>query len=179
MYLRELPSSGIPHRSKTHFQSFQIGVVKFTPRGNSMSPSNAYQPKPADKFSFGLWTLGNRGRDPFGDVVRPVLPPTDIVAILGEIGSWASICTTTTWCPLTPVRRSATRLWREFKKACKEHGVVVPMATVSLFFHPVFRDGAFTANDPEVCADALAEDDARDGPGGGMRREDFRVVGRT
>ena len=33
--------------------------------------SEQYQPKPAHKFTFGLWTVGNPGRDPFGDVVRP------------------------------------------------------------------------------------------------------------
>ena len=120
-----------------------------------MSPSNAYQPKPADKFSFGLWTLGNRGRDPFGDVVRPVLPPTEIVAILGEIGAWGVNLHDNDLVPIdaTPTERDA--IVREFRKACKEHGIVVPMATVSLFFHPVFRDGAFTANDPEVRAYAL------------------------
>jgi xylose isomerase len=53
----------------------------------------------------------------------------------------------------TPSERSA--IVRDFKRACKENGLVVPMATVSLFFHPVFRDGAFTANDPEVRAYAL------------------------
>ena len=66
---------------------------------------------------------------------------------------------------------------RSFKRACKEHGLVVPMATVSLFTHPVFRDGAFTASDPEVRAYACAENDARDGSRCGTGREDFRSCG--
>jgi xylose isomerase len=50
--------------------------------------NGSYQPKPEHKFSFGLWTLGNRGRDPFGEAVRPTFPPNDIVKVLGEIGAW-------------------------------------------------------------------------------------------
>jgi xylose isomerase len=114
-----------------------------------------YEPKPEDKFSFGLWTLGNRGRDPFGDAVRPTMPPTEIVATLGEIGAWGVNLHDNDLVPIDATTSERDRIVREFQKACKEHGVVVPMATVSLFFHPVFRDGAFTANDPEVRAYAL------------------------
>jgi xylose isomerase len=117
-----------------------------------MSASTAYQPKPVDKFSFGLWTLGNRGRDPFGDVVRPTLPPVEIAAILGEIGAWGVNLHDNDLVPIDATAAERDAIVREFKKACKESGIVVPMATVSLFFHPVFRDGAFTANDPEVRA---------------------------
>src|SRR3989440_1401957 len=53
------------------------------------------------------------------------------------------------------IRGGDNAIVREFARACAENGLVVPMATVSLFFHPVFRDGAFTANDPEVRAYAL------------------------
>jgi xylose isomerase len=114
-----------------------------------------YQPTPEDKFSFGLWTLGNRGRDPFGDFVRPVFPPNDIVATLGEIGAWGVNLHDNDLVPIDATPSERDSIVRSFKKACKEHGVVVPMATVSLFFHPIFRDGAFTANDPEVRAYAL------------------------
>jgi hypothetical protein len=53
-----------------------------------MTSNGVYQPKPQHKFSFGLWTVGNRGRDPFGDFVRPVTDPVDIVAMLAEVGAW-------------------------------------------------------------------------------------------
>jgi xylose isomerase len=114
-----------------------------------------YLPKPEHKFSFGLWTLGNRGRDPFGDFVRPIMPPTQIVSVLGEIGAWGVNLHDNDLVPIdaTPAERDC--IVQEFRKACEENGIVVPMATVSLFFHPVFRDGAFTANDPEVRAYAL------------------------
>jgi xylose isomerase len=114
-----------------------------------------YQPRPEHKFSFGLWTVGNRGRDPFGDFVRPPMSPTEIVSLLAEVGAWGVNLHDNDLVPIdaTPAERDC--LVRGFKKACDASGIVVPMATVSLFFHPVFRDGAFTANDPEVRAYAL------------------------
>jgi xylose isomerase len=120
-----------------------------------MSPTNSYAPKPQHKFSFGLWTLGNRGRDPFGDFVRPVISPVDIVKILGEIGAWGVNLHDNDLVPIDATPADRDRIVLDFKQACKSAGVVVPMATVSLFFHPVFRDGAFTANDPDVRAFAL------------------------
>ena len=47
-----------------------------------------YQPSPADKFTFGLWTVGNRGRDPFGEFVRPPLDPVAAVERLASLGAW-------------------------------------------------------------------------------------------
>jgi len=120
-----------------------------------MSMNGLYQPRPEHKFSFGLWTLGNRGRDPFGDAVRPIMPPTQIVSVLAEVGAWGVNLHDNDLVPIDATPAERDRIVREFKKACKDHGIVVPMATVSLFFHPVFRDGAFTANDPEVRAYAL------------------------
>ena len=114
-----------------------------------------YEPKPEHKFSFGLWTLANRGRDPFGDAVRPTFPPNDIVQVLGEIGAWGVNLHDNDLVPIDATHKERDKIVREFRAACNESGVVVPMATVSLFFHPVFRDGAFTANDPEVRAYAL------------------------
>src|SRR5947207_3123577 len=53
-----------------------------------MKNNEQYEPQAEHKFSFGLWTLGNRGRDPFGDFVRPVISPIEIVRTLGEVGAW-------------------------------------------------------------------------------------------
>ena len=120
-----------------------------------MKQSDRYQPKPEHKFSFGLWTVGNRGRDPFGDFVRPALKPTEIVSMLAEVGAWGVNLHDNDLVPIDATAAERDRLVREFAASCKKNGIVVPMATVSLFFHPVFRDGAFTANDPEVRAYAL------------------------
>jgi xylose isomerase len=120
-----------------------------------MSSNGAFEPQPKHKFTFGLWTVGNRGRDPFGDFVRPVISAVEIAKMLGEVGAWGVNLHDNDLVPIdaTPTERDA--IVKEFKKACAQNRLVVPMATVSLFFHPVFRDGAFTANDPDVRAYAL------------------------
>ncbi len=117
--------------------------------------TDRYTPRPEDKFSFGLWTVSNRGRDPFGDVVRPALSPVDAVALLGETGAWGVNLHDNDLVPIdaTPGERDA--IVKAFRQACDRHHIVVPMATVNLFYDPVFRDGAFTANDPRVRAYAL------------------------
>src|SRR6266404_9422013 len=120
-----------------------------------MTSKDSYQPKPEDKFSFGLWTLGNRGRDPFGDAVRPPISPANIVGMLCEVGAWGVNLHDNDLVPIDATPADRDKIVRDFQQACKQAGLVVPMATVSLFFHPVFRDGAFTANDPEVRGYAL------------------------
>ncbi len=117
--------------------------------------TDRFQPKAEHKFSFGLWTVGNRGRDPFGDFVRPIISPSEIVSMLAEVGAWGVNLHDNDLVPIDATPAERDRIVREFKKACSENGIVVPMATVSLFFHPIFRDGAFTSNDPEVRAYAV------------------------
>ncbi len=119
-----------------------------------MSPE-PLQPRPEHKFSFGLWTVGNRGRDPFGDFVRPPISPVEIVSLLAEVGACGVNLHDNDLVPIDVTPGERDSIVRSFKRACQDAGIVVPMATVSLFFHPVFRDGAFTANDPEVRAYAL------------------------
>lgn len=114
-----------------------------------------FQPRAEHKFSFGLWTVGNRGRDPFGDFVRPLLSPPELVNLLGEVGAWGVNLHDNDLVPIDATPSEHDKIVRDFKKACEKNDIVVPMATVSLFFHPVFRDGAFTANDPNVRAYAL------------------------
>src|ERR1700691_5351387 len=109
-----------------------------------------YQPRAEHKFSFGLWTLGSRGRDAFGDAVRPPISPSEIVSMLAEVGAWGVNLHENAMVPIDATTVERDCIVRSFKKVCETNGIVVPMATVSLFFHPVFRDGAFTANDPEV-----------------------------
>jgi len=120
-----------------------------------MAKTGQYDPKPEHKFSFGLWTVGNRGRDPFGDAVRESIGPPALVDLLGEVGAWGVNLHDNDLVPIDATPAQRDQIVREFKKACARNKIVVPMATVSLFFHPVFRDGAFTANDPEVRGYAL------------------------
>ena len=117
--------------------------------------SGKYDPKPEHKFTFGLWTIGNRGRDPFGDAVRAPISPDDIVGVLGETGAWGVNLHDNDLVPIDATPKERDRIVSSFKKACAKNKIVVPMATVNLFYHPIFRDGAFTSNDPEVRAYAV------------------------
>jgi xylose isomerase len=116
---------------------------------------DSYLPRPEHKFSFGLWTVGNPGRDPFGLPVRDLLPPNDIVRLLADVGAWGVNLHDNDLVPIDATPADRDRIVREFKATCADTGLVVPMATVNLFTDPAFKDGAFTANDPDVRAFAL------------------------
>ncbi len=114
-----------------------------------------YTPRPEHHFTFGLWTVGNQGRDPFGEASRPALGPAHIVEKLAGLGAYGVNLHDN---DLVPAGASATqrdRIVREFRAALDAHGMCVPMATTNLFTDPVFRDGAFTSNDARVRAYAL------------------------
>jgi xylose isomerase len=114
-----------------------------------------YTPTPEHKFAFGLWTVGHQGRDPFGDVVRPWIDPADSVKKLGELGVWGvSYHDDDLLAPGEGNSDRAARL-KSFQAALASSGVVCSMATTNLFFHPVFRDGALTANDRNVRRHAI------------------------
>ena len=114
-----------------------------------------YKPTPEDKFTFGLWTIGNRGADPFGAAVRDKIPPVKIVELLAEIGAYGVNFHDDDLVPIDSTAAERNRIVAEFKAACDANGIKVPMATVNLFYEPVFRDGAFTANDARVREYAL------------------------
>jgi len=115
-----------------------------------MTSANDYQPRAEDKFSFGLWTVGNRGRDAFGDAVRPHILPLKSSPCWRKSAPGASTCMTTISCRSTQPRR--TRQHRSLVQAGlrRQQDWLFPWRPSHFFFHPVFRDGAFTANDPEV-----------------------------
>lgn len=117
--------------------------------------SDPYRPTRDDHFSFGLWTVGNRGRDPFGDFVRPALSPVCIVEKLAELGAWGVNLHDNDLVPFDAGPSERDRIVAEFKRALDATGMVVPMATTNLFTHPIFRDGAFTSHDPRVRAFAI------------------------
>jgi len=114
-----------------------------------------YQPQPENKFTFGLWTVGNTGRDPFGQPVRPTLSPVELVHLLAEVGAYGVNFHDNDLVPIEATPSERDRIVRDFKNALKETGIVVPMATTNLFGDPIFKDGAFTSNDPKVRAYAL------------------------
>ncbi|MDT8304850.1 MAG: xylose isomerase [Anaerolineae bacterium] len=117
--------------------------------------SDNYQPQPEHKFTFGLWTVGNIGRDPFGEPVRPALSPIELVHFLSGIGAYGVNFHDDDLVPVDAAPAERDEIVRAFKQALDETGLVVPMATTNLFSDPAFRDGAFTSNDPAVRAYAL------------------------
>ena len=117
--------------------------------------SDLYQPKPEHKFTFGLWTVGSVGRDPFGAPVRKSKSPVELVHLLAEVGAYGLNFHDNDLVPIDATPAERDRIVKDFKTALKETGLVVPMATTNLFYEPVFKDGAFTSNDPSVRAYAL------------------------
>jgi xylose isomerase len=118
-------------------------------------PTDTYTPKPSDKFTFGLWTVGNRGRDPFGDFVRPPVDPVMAVERLAKLGAYGVNFHDNDLVPIDATPAERDRIVTAFKRALKDTGMSVPMATTNLFTDPIFKDGAFTSNDPRVRAYAL------------------------
>lgn len=114
-----------------------------------------YTPKPEHKFTFGLWTVGNTGRDPFGHPVREPRTAVELVHLLGEVGAWGVNFHDNDMVPIDATAAERDSIVKEFKQALADTGLVVPMATTDLFKDPAFKDGAFTSNDPKVRAYAL------------------------
>ena len=109
-----------------------------------------YQPTPQDRFTFGLWTVGNQGRDPFGDAVRGAIDPNESVRKLAELGAYGVNFHDNDLVPFGSSNAEREQIVSQFKKTLSETGMKVPMATTNLFTHPVFKDGAFTSSDPKV-----------------------------
>src|SRR6267142_649489 len=99
--------------------------------------SNKYQPRPEHKFTFGLWTVGNRGRDPFGDATRASLSPITMIKRLSELGAYGVNLHDNDLIPIHASAAERDRIVSEFKQALADHDMKVPMATVNLFYDPV------------------------------------------
>lgn len=114
-----------------------------------------FTPTPEDKFSFGLWTVGWQGRDPFGDATRAAIDPVESVQRLAELGAWGVTFHDDDLIPFGVPETERERIVKRFRQAVDSSGLVVPMVTTNLFTHPVFKDGGFTANDRDVRRYAL------------------------
>jgi len=114
-----------------------------------MAGESALAPR-QPRFTFGLWTVGHRGGDPFGDTTRPELEPYETVRRLAGLGAHGVCFHDNDLIPLRASEQEAREIKARFRRALDETGMQVTMATTNLFFHPAFKDGAFTANDREV-----------------------------
>src|SRR5579862_3218656 len=117
--------------------------------------ADRYAPKPSDKFTFGLWTTANPGRDPFGEPTRPPLDPIKNIRKMAEAGAWGFNFHDNDLIPFGATPQEHARIVRAAKKAMSDTGIVCSMATTNLFSLPVFKDGAFTSNDAKVRAFAI------------------------
>ena len=117
--------------------------------------NDPYAPDPKLKFTFGLWTVGNVGRDPFGGPTRDPLDVRQICDLLGEVGAFGVNFHDNDLIPIDATPEQAEAIKREFRKGLKDNGLAVPMATTNLFSDAAFKDGAFTSNNARVRAYAI------------------------
>jgi len=110
----------------------------------------AEQPTRDDRFSFGLWTVGWTGNDPFGPPTRPDLDTVEAVTKLAELGAYGLTFHDDDLFPFGSSDAERQREIDRLKQALSDTGLVVPMVTTNLFSHPVFKDGGFTSNDRAV-----------------------------
>jgi len=111
---------------------------------------SAVTPTPAEKFTFGLWTVGWQARDPFGDATRAPLNPIEAVHRLAQLGAYGVTFHDDDLVPFGSSDADRDKIIESFKKALAETGMKTPMLTTNLFTHPVFKDGGFTSNDRAV-----------------------------
>src|ERR1700734_2538615 len=114
-----------------------ISAIIFASFRSIVMVHDQFTPTKADRFTFGLWTVGNRGRDPFGDAVRPAIAPTHIVKKLSELGAYGANLHDNDLVPFEATTAERDQIVKEFKKALSDYGMKVPMATVNLFYHPI------------------------------------------
>jgi len=107
-------------------------------------------PTPADKFTFGMWTIGWQARDPFGDATRAPLDPVEAVHKLSELGAYGMTFHDDDIVPFGSSDSDRAKTLESFKAALAQTGLKIPMVTTNLFTHPAFKDGAFTSNDRSV-----------------------------
>jgi xylose isomerase len=103
-------------------------------------------PRPEDKFSFGMWTIGWTARDPFGEATRAPMDPVHALEKLAGLGAYGVNFHDDDLIPFGSDDASRDAIIDRFKKGLADTGLVVTTATTNLFTHPVFKDGGFTSN---------------------------------
>ena len=117
--------------------------------------AKGYKPTKSDKFAFGLWTVMNRGGDPFGGPTRKPLSPFDAIRRLGEMGAYGYEFHDNDIVPFGSSAAERDKLVKKARAVADSAGIRATMATCNMFSHPVFKDGAFTSNDARVRAFAV------------------------
>ena len=107
-------------------------------------------PTPADKFTFGLWTIGWNAQDPFGPATRGPVEAVTALRKLSELGAYGMTFHDDDLFPFGCSDADRRAAIDTLKKTCEETGMVIPMITTNTFSHPVFKDGGVTSNDRDV-----------------------------
>ena len=144
-----------------------------------MTAQDALTPRPEHRFTFGLWTVGNPGADPFGPPTRAPLDPVDSVRRLAELGAWGVSLHDDDLVPYGSSAAERDRIVARFSAALEETGLGVGMATTNLFSHPAFKDGAFTSNDRDVRRAAIGKAMTSIDLGAELGARGVRVLGRA
>ena len=108
------------------------------------------KPTRDDKFSFGLWTVGWTGTDPFGTNTRDALDPWEYSDKLAELGAWGITFHDNDVFPFDADEETRRSRVGRLKDAADKAGLVIEMVTTNTFTHPVFKDGGLTSNDRSV-----------------------------
>jgi xylose isomerase len=122
---------------------------------SAVTAADDLTPRPSDKFSFGLWTVGWPGVDPFGVATRPALDAVEAVERLAELGAYGVTFHDDDLFAFDSSDAERRQAIDRFSSALSRAGLVVPMVTTNLFTQPVFKDGGFTSNDRSVRRYAL------------------------
>ena len=112
-------------------------------------------PTKSDKFSFGLWTIGYNGADPFGGPTRAPLDVVHAVEKLAELGAYGLTFHDDDLYAFGSTDAERQKQIDRLTKALADTGLIIPMITTNLFSQPVFKDGGFTSNDRAVRRFAL------------------------
>ncbi|HEX5336112.1 MAG TPA: xylose isomerase [Propionicimonas sp.] len=112
-------------------------------------------PVASDKFTFGLWTVGYNGTDPFGGPTRAPLDVVHVVEKLAGYGAYGLTLHDDDLFAFGSTDAERRNQIDRLKAACAATGLKVPMITTNLFSAPVFKDGGFTSNDRAVRRFAL------------------------
>ncbi|HEX2973797.1 MAG TPA: hypothetical protein VHP11_15805, partial [Tepidisphaeraceae bacterium] len=114
-----------------------------------------YELSSTDKFAFGIWCVMNKGADPFGAATRQSMSAVDAVKTLARYGAWGFEAHDNDVYPINATAAQITKTLKQIKKVMNNTGIVCASFTTNLFYHPAFKDGAFTSNDPSVRAYAI------------------------